>query len=477
MKKSHPNAIQAANEAVEWGLAHGLAFKSSRGSASHVPFSLTPSTIALERFETLKKAVPLLGKLIHQVSEDHQFLHEAISPVAHGDPFFGALLAMHGQIKNAPRLPLLIMRSDFMDDVSQGPKLIEFNGIAAGMGPFGQRIYELHQFIRSQSPETYSNWSNTSNGQPIENPAIERLSQGLADATRAIKSEFGDGGSPTFLMVIQEYEDNVFDQHLLEYALAEKGIRTVRKTFRELKAGLVTGPNNRLLLQGIGPVDCVYLRAGYNYCDYVAKDLDSERCCETLMQSRILLESHRIAINATVSQQLATSKRVQMILSSMSVETLTGFNVSQDEAVLIKSLLGDMQPISSETIGWFSQQNASKWVLKNQGEGGGHCVFGQDIKLKLKQLSVDEYPAWALMPRLSPPPRNNPALVVRDSELYLVGDLISEIGMFTIHFNGQPATSEQGFAGYLVRSKSSQEMEGGVHSGKGVLDSLISNVA
>lgn len=467
------STTQAATEAVEWGLAHGLAFKTGPETASHVPFSFAPSTIAKERFDTLKAAVPLLGKLVHAVSEHHQFLLEAIGPVATSDPFFAALLTMHQQTKEARRLPLLIMRSDFMDDAEYGPKLVEFNGIAAGMGPFGQRTHELHRFIRSHAPESYALWSSRPNAELVDNPAIERLSQGIADAALTVRNEFQDDGAPVFLMVVQEGEDNVYDQHLLEYALQDRGIRTLRRTFRELNKGLRTGPDNRLLLEGVGAIDCVYLRAGYDHCDYVADDLHLQNCCETLMKTRVLIEQHRVAVNATISQQLATSKRVQMALSSMTAEALTQFGLSLNEAHAVKSLLSQMLPISAETAAAFSEQNPSHWVLKNQGEGGGHCIFDNDILPKLQTFNIEDYSAWAMMQRLRPQPRSKPALVVRKSELMVVDDLISEIGMFTVHLNGQSTIPEAGYAGYLIRSKSAQTTEGGIHSGMGVLDSLV----
>ncbi|OMH30224.1 glutathione synthase [Motiliproteus sp. MSK22-1] len=466
---------QAASEAVEWSLAHGLAFKTGPETASHVPFNFAPGTIDRDRFSTLKAAVPLLGKLVHAVSKDHQFLQEAITPVATGDAFFGALLTMHQQTKNAQRLPLLIMRSDFMDDAETGPKLVEFNGIAAGMGPFGQRIQELHRFIHSHNPKSYALWSNKPNTVLIDNPAIERLSQAITEAATTIRNEFQDNDTPVFLMVVQEDEDNVYDQHLLEYALHNKGVHTVRRSFRELNGSLVTNPNNRLVLEGVGPIDCVYLRAGYEYCDYAADDLHSQNCCETLMQTRVLIENHRVAVNATVSQQLATSKRVQMMLSSMTAEALTQFGLTLYEATAVKSLLGKMLPVSANTVAAFSKQNPSHWVLKNQGEGGGHCIFDNDILPKLQQLPPEEYSAWALMQRLRPLPRSKPALIVRKSELMVVDDLISEIGMFTVHINGQSTMPEAGYAGYLIRSKSAQTTEGGIHSGMGVLDSLAFN--
>ena len=47
------------------------------------------------------------------------------------------------------------MRSDFMDDNRDGFRLIEFNGIAAGMGPFGQRIHDLHHYLQRQYPLSF----------------------------------------------------------------------------------------------------------------------------------------------------------------------------------------------------------------------------------------------------------------------------------------------------------------------------------
>ena len=259
----------AVADAIEWALLQGLSFKVTQDTAAHTAFSFTPSSIDKGRFEQLKSSTPLLGRLIHAVSEDHIFLEEAISPVASGDAFFDALLKMHTQLygkgSKPKRLPLLIMRSDFMDDAESGPKLIEINGIAAGMGPFGQMISQLHGYLKNLWPKAYSSWSATENGEPIDNPAIARLAKGIAQATMHIKREFNDEGPASFLMIVQANEDNVFDQHLLEQALQSLGIRTVRRTFRELHGQLSSAPGERLFLDGIGPIDTVYLRAGYEY--------------------------------------------------------------------------------------------------------------------------------------------------------------------------------------------------------------------
>jgi glutathione synthase len=42
-----------------------------------------------------------------------------------------------------------------------------------------------------------------------------------------------------------------------------------------------------------------------------------------------------------------------------------------------------------------------------------------------------------------------------------------------VFYKGHPATDFEGYAGYLIRSKPASENEGGIHSGMGILDSLV----
>ena len=472
------NNDPATQSAIHWALMHGLALKTGEGSADHCAFSFAPVQIDREHFAQLKQAVALMGKIIHAVSESHEFLRESLEPLEDSDCLFGHLLKLHRQIHDkkakALRQPLLIMRTDFMDDVQAGPKVIEFNGIAAGMGPFGGKVHQLHHYLQQTTPDEFNYWAGSDQFELVPNDATSQLAKGIAESAITVRKQSGESGQPVFLMVVQPDEDNVYDQKLLELALHKLGVKAVRRTFRQLHDELSTGDNNRLHLKAVGHLDVVYLRAGYQPEDYIAHDLEEARCCESLGQTRAFIEQHYVAVNATISQQLATSKRVQMLLTSMTEEQLTVFNLTLEEARIVKGFLGEMNPVNSQSSKWFKQQLPSEWVLKNQGEGGGHCIFGDDIAPKLQSLDLhpEHYHSWALMRRLCPLPRKAPALLVRKGKGAQVNDLISEIGLFTVHFNGESVTSENGYAGYLVRSKPAGVSEGGVHSGMGVLDSL-----
>ncbi|RJG47629.1 glutathione synthase [Motilimonas pumila] len=462
---------------------HGVAFRQADNSAKHCPFSITPTTLSRKMYRHLRQVTPLLAKLIHRVSEDHDFLQTRLSKMAKAEPFFGRLLALHqqahgalGQRQALARKPLLLLRTDYMDDRKLGAKVIEFNGIAAGMAPFGQRATELHHYIKRQWPSVYQQWAENPHASPADNQGLIHMAAGIAQAANRIQSHFDPNAeqAPTFLMVVQENEDNVYDQHLLEDALQQLGIRTVRRTFEQLSKELYSGEQQRLLLAGVGTIDVVYLRAGYQYQDYYSPHREEQVCCQALSQTRLFIEQHYVAVNATFSQQLATSKTMQMLLTKLPVTDFARWGLTVTEANLVKSVLADMQPVSAATIDWFNRvADHSQWVLKNQGEGGGHCVFGDAISHTLSQLKEQEYDAWALMQRLQPRTRTTPAIAVRDNQASEVSHLVSEIGLFTVFFEGQPMTELDGYAGYLIRSKPAAENEGGIHSGQGILDSLV----
>ncbi|MGL4472952.1 MAG: glutathione synthase [Shewanella sp.] len=502
------------DEAIKWALAHGMAFKASPSTARHVPFSLTPTGISLKNYQQLQAASELIAQLMDAVSRQDSFLDQAISPVAANDPFFAALLKMHRSLYQAStkpeRVPLLVIRSDFLDDKVFGPRLVEANSIAAGMGPFGAMAHKLHQFLLSQGHvelnqnQTQTPVQHPKQAQPlhikksalIENPAIERLASAIAAATLKIKHAFNDDGPARFLMLVQQDEDNVFDQHLLEQELQQLGIHTIRRTFSELEGQLTTGAQHRLMLNEVGSIDTVYLRTGYQFKDYLKPNTTANY--SDFMAIRVLIERHKVAVNATVSQQLATSKRVQMLLSHLTPSSFSEFGLTMEQATFIKPILGDMLAINANSINEVSSAPLDTWVLKNQGEGGGHCLFGADIASKLAQLTPADYPEWLLMRRIHPRPSITPTLVVRHGELEVVHDLVAEMGMFNVWFDGKPALANcplpqesaksittmpssslasqvpnSSFAGYLIRSKSAKVNEAGVHSGQGVLDSLM----
>ena len=134
---AHLLANQVIEQATEWTIMHGVAFRQTNNSARHCPFSIAPMTMKRKIFEQRVKVTQVISKQINHVSEDHDFLQTSLQDVAKADPFFNRQLALnqqaHGDIgtRIQPALkPQLLMRTDYMDDRKLGAKVVEFNSYA-----------------------------------------------------------------------------------------------------------------------------------------------------------------------------------------------------------------------------------------------------------------------------------------------------------------------------------------------------------
>jgi len=130
-------------------------------------------------------------------------------------------------------------------------------------------------------------------------------------------------------------------------------------------------------------------------------------------------------------------------LANIAAEQLAELGFTVQEVAALQGV--EMRTIDDTTLDWMrSEASAADWVLKNQGEGGGHCLFDVDIQPPIARLAADEYPAWGLMRRLRPVGRSTPTLMVREGVGRRVDALVSELGMFSAHLDDEPLISGEG---------------------------------
>ena len=213
----------AAEDIIDRALALDLAFSTGEKTRQHVPFSLTPNPIGATQYQSLVDASLVFSRLTQALASDAKLIEELHAPLATADRFFGELLSiareLHSDAIPPAREPLLLQRSDFMLDAELGPRLIECNSIAAGMAPFGEQTMHLHNQLRKHWPRDFERFSEKCSGKSIANKAIANFALAAASAAQLMRREHGDQGAASFLMVVQEKEDNIFDQRLLEREL------------------------------------------------------------------------------------------------------------------------------------------------------------------------------------------------------------------------------------------------------------------
>lgn len=462
------NAAQAKDrltEAVDFALLQGLLKITPQGTLAHAPFALLPSPIDPGLSARMVELTPLFNRLAYRVSRDVAFLEEALAPAARVDTFTARLLAMAKAGANTQRLHLSFDRSDyFIHQPHPGapPELrqVELNTISASYAGLSALVNRLHAHLLDLQQPSGGGPPGAARGLARNDPI-----PALAEAFGQAISRYGHPGA-VVVMVVQPGETNRFDQRILEFALAGRGLVTRRMTLEDIAR---EGRLREGHLTIAGEVAAIaYLRAGYGPEDFRGEDA---------FKGRALIEASSTIAVPGLYAQLAGTKKVQQLLTGPGLlrRFLPPPQASLVEAVFAgQYALEDPAPEreggSGGTALEWALAHPDRFVLKPQREGGGHNFFDEELRSKAASLNAAERSAYILMERISPP--RHRALLVRDGALEET-DAVSEIGRFGAFLADDGEELINLDAGYLVRSKAHGTLEGGVSAGFGFLDSLF----
>lgn len=418
----------------------------SKEDFTPIPISFIPWTLSKSDYSEAVETAQALSKILEQLSFQRDYLLELFEDFKDESSLIFKLKNLiqtsHLQQNNLAT-NLNLSRFDFLVDSERQWKLVESNTIAAGMGPFSEKLGEFHK-------ELFPNQKY----KLAENPAIERQAIAMfkAAATKA------KAASPNIVFVTEENEDNIYDQNYLIAELRSLGAMVQRKTLRELKTGL-TRSKQKLLLDQLGQVDLFYFRTGYNLQDYSAASHNSIKSQTELLELRSWIEKHDVAVSPSISHQLASSKWVQIKLSNLALKELKNrFGLSNYEAELASKSL-KTKYMTVESLAQTKQAlDSGKWILKNQNEGGGNVREKISYRERFDKLKRNTF----LMRKIVSPIRRNGCRYY-ESNFKCNFQTISELGIFIVGESHE-------YAGYLARSKPASKLEGGVHSGDGFLD-------
>lgn len=409
----------------------------NNGQLSPCAISLQPYTLTQAQWQQAWLTSQAFAELFKRVSENEPWLTQQIKMLKSTNSLAYRLLLAKMNNKDqqlAEGMP--IIRHDLILDENEQWSLVESNSIAAGMGPFSEQLLGLH---KSLAPGY----------EYLPNPAIQRQGQALYQAAKAVSTST----DVIVVFVIQENEDNRFDQQFLAQEIERSGGRVVFKTLLSLQRQTVRRPNGELFLAGVGKVNLIYFRSGYNLEDYQRNQHE----CESLLAFRAQLESCRLLVCPSIYQQLSTSKWVQMRLSQMDIQTLQDtFQLSSQQAQLVHAALVPSMPAVDKENQLAELLQSGQWLLKTQVEGGGsvHSTWSDE-----QSLLGDEI----LMRKISAKCREETVDYYHRGFHTIETGAISEFGVFTVG-------NECQYGGYLLRTKAAEKLEAGVHRGQGLLD-------
>ncbi|MFW5927021.1 MAG: hypothetical protein ACOCSR_03130, partial [Wenzhouxiangella sp.] len=423
-------AAQLAGEARRLGL--GLT--GSGGDFRPVPIALSPWLLGRKQWYEARRAAALLGRLVDRLARRPELL----APLPDSSTSLPAMLAAHRPGNPRARAAPL-MRHDLLLDRTGRWRWVETNVTAAGMGPFGERAGWMQQFFHERFGQP---------GRPVPNPSTASQAQYLVAAARDRARPVREIPRPLIVFAVEEHEDNRSDQDLLQAAIEAAGATVLRRTLREL-ADTTQTRGDRLCLAGAGCIDLIYFRTGYNAEDFATPEL---------LEWRLSLETHDLALCPTVDLQLAGSKWQQMQLYHADDDFYRRLGFTAAETARLRDLM-----VPQHALAEFNPRRAERriergWLLKSQREGGGSVLTGERALAELSGQPADSI----LMAPIDVLALPAPTPVLAGDRIITAGPRVAELGLFTAGATARPA-------GHLVRSKPSDRLEAGIHAGHGML--------
>ncbi|SEA47852.1 hypothetical protein [Alkalimonas amylolytica] len=411
------------------------------------PVSHTPWQLEAKLWQQAQHKAQLLGQLLVHLSQQTTWLQQQSEPLRSGSNMTSLLVRMLNTISQQPEraseVPLL--RHDFMLDQHQNWRWVESNPIAAGMGPLNEQWLSL---LRSNSPP--ASWA--------DNSATLSQAQLLFDAAK-LQAERAGHGYPLIVFVVEPVEGNRLDQELLAQALRQLGARVLRKTLPELYTATVS-PQHRLQLAE-GEADLLYFRTGYNLDDLAADTA-------AWHQHRTQWQRLRLALCPGIRLQLAGSKWIQTKIQQELAQNPSRLPIpaswDKHDRQQLQNLTVATTPAAELKKATAIQLLQQGWLLKNQQEGGGHLLQTADAIDRIQQ-GVEPAEGFVLMQRIPALIRTEGVFTQRQGKIKHWPKAISELGLFTVG-------SSANYGGYLLRTKQAAQLEGGIHKGGAVLDTV-----
>lgn len=429
---------------------------------TYAPFTLFPTPVPKAVFLQALAVQTHYNTLVDKISQDSDFLQEALASTIAVDDFTARLFKIHQQILNEGRPQSIILglnRSDYMldhrpQDGSSSLKQIEINTFAASFGGLSSRTPDLHRHILKVAGRLEDSQRILDN-----NPAV-----GLASAIAKAWELYGSERA-VIMFLIEESQRNIFDQRYIEKELWKRKIPTIRKRFDDVCKTGSLDHEKRLFVDG-QEIAVVYFRNGYMPQNYVS---------EQTWEARLMMESSLAVKCPDISTHLAGTKKVQQVLAKPGV--LERFFPDQPQVVeqIRATFAGlytlDMGPEGDKTVA-MALASPDQFVLKPQREGGGNNIYGSEICEVLGGMKDStERTAYILMDKIHPTPVRN-YLLRRDAPLK-ISNCLSELGVFGIYVRQGKDMVMNECVGHLLRTKSSEHADGGVAAGVAVLDNPL----
>ncbi|XP_077400553.1 glutathione synthetase-like [Vanacampus margaritifer] len=428
---------------------------------TYAPITLLSTPMPKAVFLQAMEVQPHYNTLVDKISQQPDFLQEALANTITVDAFTARLFKIHQHVLKEGRLQSIVLglnRSDYMWEQEENGhtslKQIEINTFAAAAGGVASRMPDVHRHILKVAGQLEESQ------RIIDNNAAVGLAKAVAKAWELYGSK-----RAVVMFLVEENQINILDQRIIENELWKWNIASIRKRFEDVFESGKLDEDKRLF------VDCREVAVVYFRNGYMPQNYKSEKAWE----ARLMMECSLAVKCPDISTHLAGTKKVQQVLSKPGVLERFFPNqpqiVEQVRATFAGLYTLDMGAEGDKTVA-MALATPDRFVLKPQREGGGNNIYGQDIREVLgKVKNSPERMAYILMDKIQPVPTQN--YLLRRGKPLKLSHCLSELGFFGAYVRRGKDMVMNDCVGYLMKTKSSEHSDGGIIAGVAVLDNPL----
>lgn len=444
---------------------------------AQLPITMMPSPFPARLYQTCLDIHPTMSKLMFKLATNLPYMEDSLNDIIQVDDFTKNLLHVQQCVERegqAQTIMSCINRSDYLldriksyetNDNCLGIRQVEINAIASSMSPHSCKVHNLHKFLTSKYKlPLYEGL------QKPENNSLEFIATELTNLYDMYNKK------DCFILLVNEPRSVNFGEHFsIEYEVHTKrpDVKFLRRSFKDLPGTIKLGPNKELIMDDRYEIALVYFRYGYDPTNY---NFDEA------WDIRLMLERSKAIKCPSIAYHVSGIKKFQQLLCNQ--EKLELF-LDSSEAIEMTKVMCKFWPVDAGTsegqegykLGLNEFQNL---VLKPQREGGGHNLYGLDVKKYLESIvDSEERQQYILMQKIDAPSERNWLLHPDDkqnedlSRLNVPQQLISELGIYGSIVSDEKSILSNKSAGYLVRTKKSGVNEGGVIAGYSGISSIV----
>jgi len=337
---------------------------------------------------------------------------------------------------------------------------VEVNTIAVAFAGMSENIAKLHaDALRRFHPDVEC----IAHGVQalLDNKPCQHFAEAISQAHQLYKESRSCSGKAEVCFLVFDEDHLELDQILLETALLDRGVRSVRATLSSEGFSLCETETGNELWLGDVEISLVYFHTGYEPGQYTT---------DQHWEVRKLIEMSCAVKVPTVSMQLAGCKRVQEVLTHPS--ELRRFLRDEGEIHRVCEVFATQvdpssaHPTATQAVA-SAREMPSEWVLKPQREGGGNNLYGEELREVLAKSTAAELSEFVLMRKIASPPIRSAVMCPAGCEVHPV---VGELGLFSalVMKGGVPVLNAT--SGFLMRTKNAGVNEGGICAGVGILD-------